>query len=109
MGSAEMVKKPETPEEKRLPGEFSEAEIQEFIQTIAEKIVRRGMSVPAIFSLELMKPVSLISSASLTVCQPLLEVLVSPQQIEKMAFVLGDRDRVESLLVAIETLEHKQK
>ncbi|HNV70395.1 MAG TPA: hypothetical protein PKO06_11905 [Candidatus Ozemobacteraceae bacterium] len=87
---------------------YSDEELQTFIQSVAREIVSRGMSVPAVFALELMKPLSFISASSLTFMGPILETLIDPQKIEKMSCVLEDRNRVEALLVAIETLEQQK-
>ncbi len=87
---------------------YSHEELTAFIQSLAREIVSRGMSVPAVFALELMKPLSFIGASSLTFMGPILETLIDPQKIEKMSCVLEDRNRVESLLVAIETLEQQK-
>lgn len=84
---------------------FSEDEIKDFIKVIAQEVVRRGMSVPAVMALELGKPLSFIGYSSLIVFGPILEVMIDPAKVEKLTCVFGDRLRIEELMVAIETFE----
>jgi hypothetical protein len=93
------------PKETGPDGQFSEEELQAFTDTIAFEIVRRRMSVPAVMSLEMAKPVAFIGYSSMVAFGPILDLIFDPTKVEKMTCILGDRNRIEKLLVAIETLE----
>jgi len=84
---------------------FSDDEITEFITTLAEAVVRKGMSVPAVMTLEMVKPLSFIGHSSLVVFAPILELLIDPVKMEKLQAVTADRERIEQLMTSIENLE----
>lgn len=86
-------------------GRFSDEELTAFVMTVARAIVRRRLSVPAVMALELSKPVAFLSYSSMVAFSPLLDLVFDPLKVDKMTCVLADRDRIEQLLVAIETLE----
>ncbi len=93
------------PKEETEPGKFSEEEINAFIGECARGIVKRHLSVPAIMTLEMAKPVSFLGYSSLVAFGPLLDIIVDPQKVEKLTCVMGDRKKIEALLVAIEEYE----
>lgn len=88
---------------------FTDEELDEFIDKLADAVHRRGMSVPAVMALEMAKPLSFIGYSSLVVFAPMLELIFDPVKMEKMQAVAGDRDRIEKLIVAIENLEKTSK
>jgi hypothetical protein len=96
---------PQDPEPVEQAG--SEEEISAFIETLAEAVVRRGMSVPVILALEMGKPLSFVGYNAMTALAPLLEIIVAPAKMAKLTAVVGDRRRIERLLVAIE--EHESR
>lgn len=84
---------------------FSDEEITEFISTLAKAIVKKGMSVPAVMMLEMLKPLSFIGHSSLIVFAPILELIIDPVKMEKLQAVTADRERIEQLMISIENLE----
>jgi hypothetical protein len=88
--------------------EFTAEEITGFIQTLAQAVVKRGMSVPTLIALEMVKPLSFIGSQAFIVLAPALEIVFDGAKLEKLNSVLGNRDRVERLMKAIEELEIKE-
>lgn len=87
---------------------FSEKDISEFIETLAQAVIKRRMSVPVILALELVKPLSFVGSQALVALSPALEIVFDPARLEKVQCVLGDRDRIEALMQSIEKLENKE-
>jgi len=94
------------PKDPANDGRFSDEELDAFIETVAGGVVRRRMSVPAVIALELAKPVSFLGYSSMLAFGPILEMMFDPQKIEKPTCILADRERIESLLKAIEKLEN---
>ena len=88
---------------------FSDDEISNFISTFAEAVVKRGMSVPAVMTLEMYKPLSFIGHTSLVMFGPVLEMIIDPVKMEKLQAVTADRDNIEKLMVSIENLEQKKQ
>ena len=82
---------------------------RQLISNLAEKIVKHGMAVPAIFSLEMVKYMSFIGSQLMVFFGPIITVFVQGHQYYKIAELLEDRKNVEFLLTEIERLESPGK
>ncbi|NLI74809.1 MAG: hypothetical protein GX442_00040 [Candidatus Riflebacteria bacterium] len=93
------------PKDPANDGRFSDEDLKAFIDAVARAVVRRGLSVPAVMALELSKPVAFLGYSSMVAFSPMLDMVFDPQKVDKMACILADRERIETLLVAIETLE----
>ena len=77
------------------------------IQQIAESICARGLASPAIFALELHKPLIGILREIALVSAPLFSAIFGYQYKKAMDEVLESRDRVEELIVCIEKTSGK--
>ncbi|MFQ6616658.1 MAG: hypothetical protein ACE5HZ_07845 [Fidelibacterota bacterium] len=75
---------------------------------VAEKIVDHGMSVPAVFYLEMVKPLSFIGSQALVFFGPIITSFVQSEGYYQVVELLEDRNNVEFLIQEIERLEEKQ-
>jgi hypothetical protein len=84
---------------------FSDEEIDEFIEKVSLAVHKRRMSVPVIMSLEMAKPLSFLGYASLVIFAPILELIFDAAKMEKLQAIFNDRDRIETLIRAIEDLE----
>lgn len=87
------VDEPLTPEER-----------DQMIDTLARKIVGRGMETPAIMFLEMNKPVSFLAGQSLLAASPFLVPLFGPEGVRKHSQLLSSPDGVELLIRRIEDL-----
>ncbi len=72
---------------------------------LAEKTVKRGLSVPAIFFLESTKPLSYIGSQAMVFFGPFVRILFESPNYYRYQEMLEDRANVELLLQMIEQLE----
>jgi len=72
---------------------------------LAEKVVKRGLSVPAIFFLESTKPLSYIGSQAMVFFGPFVRILFESPNYYRYSEMLEDRANVELLLQMIEQLE----
>ena len=79
------------------------------ISNLAEKIVRHGMGIPAIFFLEMVKYLSFFGGQIMIFFGPIITVFIPSHSYYKMAELLEDRKNVEFLLVQIEQLEEMKK
>jgi hypothetical protein len=92
------------PEEKELTPEE-----RELIRRIAQKIVDRGMTVPAILFLESVKPLNYIGSQVLVFMEPFMHaILKSVNDYNLFRRMMEKRDNVERLLQKIEELDAVQ-
>ena len=97
------------PKEPDNQQKFSAAELEEFSASIASAVHARGMSVPVIMALEMVKPLSFIGYSSLVIFGPILEMIIDPVKMEKFQALLADRNCIERLMVSIEELEKSKK
>ena len=75
------------------------------ISNLAEKIVRHGMAIPAIFFLEMVKYLSFFGGQLMVFFGPIVTVFIPSHSYYKIAELLEDRKNVEFLLTEIERLE----
>lgn len=78
---------------------------KQLIERVAQKIVRWRATVPAIFALETMKPLSFVGSQFLITIGPLAEILFRPGEYEQFVLAMENRDNVEFLLRKIEDID----
>lgn len=89
--------------------ELTEEQRNAILERIAQEVVRRGMSAPAVLFLELNKPLSFIASQSLIVLTPFLAPLVGLDKVHRYSQLLEKRENVERLIERIEQLEHEKQ
>ena len=82
---------------------------RELISNLAQKIVRHGMAVPAIFFLDMIKYLSFFGGQLMVFFGPIITAFIPSQYYYKFAELLEDRNNVEFLLVEIERLESDNK
>ena len=79
---------------------------QEIIETYANEVINRGLSVPAIFFLEMFKYLSFIISQSMIVVGPLATIFINQKKYYHVSNILSDRKNVEYFICQIEN-NHK--
>ena len=82
---------------------------RQLISNLAEKIVKHGMAVPAIFFLEMVKYMSFIGSQFMVFFGPVITVFIQSQSYYKMTHLLEDRQNIEFLMLEIERMESDDK
>ena len=78
---------------------------RQLISNLAEKIVKHGMAVPAIFSLEMVKYMSFIGSQLMVFFGPVITVFIQSDSYYKLTHLLEERQNVEYLMIEIERIE----
>ena len=82
---------------------------RQLISDLAEKIVKHGMAVPAIFSLEMVKYMSFIGSQLMVFFGPVITVFIQSKSYYKITHLLEERQNVEFLMLEIERIESHNK
>ena len=82
---------------------------RQLISNLAEKIVKHGMAVPAIFSLEMVKYMSFIGSQLMVFFGPVITVFIQSKSYYKITHLLEERQNVEFLMLEIERIESDNK
>lgn len=81
----------------------------EIINDLAQMVVRRRLETPAIFFLELHKPLTSLASTAVTFSQPTLGALFGFRKMAEWAALLDDRENVELLIGRIEELSGRRE
>ena len=82
---------------------------RQLISNLAEKIVKHGMAVPAIFSLEMVKYMSFIGSQLMVFFGPVITVFIQSKSYYKITHLLEERQNVEFLMLEIERIDSDYK
>ena len=82
---------------------------EELIKKVAGTIVSFGMGVPAIFLLEMHKPLSFIGSQVLIFLEPLVRMVFQGDDYHAFAVIMERRENVEKLIQEIERLEKERE
>ena len=76
---------------------------KEIMNLYAKKVMEKGMSVPAIFFLEMFKYLSFIFSQSMVVFGPLETIFLNPKRYYEVSDILSNRNNVEYFISQIES------
>lgn len=82
-------------------------EERDAILRIAERILRTGLVTPAVFFLELIKPLSLLTSHTLVFFGPIITAFVRQDKYYLITELLEEPKNVEFLISEIERLDQK--
>ncbi len=78
---------------------------REVLARVAERLIARRLTAPAIFVLESSRPLSYIASQALVFFQPLVQGLLGVRDFAVFAAALEDRDNIEWLIRELEAGE----
>ena len=95
------------PEAEREPERSPEDEA--LLDRLAELTVRHRMTVPAIFFLESVKPLSYVGSQALYFFEPMVRAFFSVQEYDRFARMMERRDTLEALLRRIERRDDDER
>ena len=79
------------------------------INEFAEKIVNKGLAVPAIFLLESTKYISFIAGQTLIFFGPVLTFFVNDKKYYKFIRIMEKRENIEFLIIEIEKINKSLK
>jgi len=74
----------------------------ELLNAISDRIIRHGLVTPAIFFLQMGKPLAFLGSQAVFLAQPFAGLFLNEDSIEDFGHILSDRENVELLLVMLE-------
>jgi len=79
-----------------------------FLTNLAEKVRARRMTTPAIFFLEMMKPLNFIGSQAMIFFGPIISAFVKTDGYYKAAEIFENHNSIEFLLQEIERLDKNE-
>ena len=89
-----------------IDGQMPSPERQkELLTKIADQIVKRKMTTPAILFFESVKPLSFVGSQALVFLQPIIQAFLNRREYDEIVLMMEERENVEKLLLEIENQE----
>ncbi|MBI4726605.1 hypothetical protein HY768_05195 [candidate division TA06 bacterium] len=89
-----------------IDGQMPSPERQkELLAKIADQIVKRKLTTPAILFFESVKPLSFVGSQALVFLQPIIQAFLNRREYDEIVLMMEERENVEKLLLEIESQE----
>jgi hypothetical protein len=88
---------------------LSEEQKAQLIDALAQQVVKRGLSVPAVLFLELHKPFAFIGSQAGIVFSPFLAPFFGFDRVDDYTQLLSERENWERLVERIEELAEESR
>ena len=88
---------------------LSEEQKTQLIDALAQQVVKRGLSVPAVLFLELHKPFAFIGSQAGIVFAPFLAPFFGFDRVDDYTQLLSERENWERLVERIEELAEESR
>ncbi len=82
---------------------------RQLLSKIADKVVSRRMTTPAVLFLSSVKPLSSIGSQTMVFLRPFLVPLLNAADYDRVADIMDRREGAEALIDAIEAAEALEK
>ena len=89
--------------------DLTPARRDELLLKVAEKIERFDLITPAIFFLQMSKPLSFVGSQALLSFAPMAGLIMNEKLLEEFSQVMADRENVERLMVLLEEREAQKR
>lgn len=92
-----------------LPEDISEEDSQKILKRLADEIVSRRLTAPAIFLLESCRPLSFIGSQAMIALEPVVYAIFELPNYRKFAILMEKNENVEKLITMIESANDEYK
>lgn len=79
------------------------------LDSVATRVARMGLGVPAIFFLESSKPLSFLGSQLLVFIEPFVKTFIDIKNYDKFCLMMEDRANVEKLIQKVEQYEERAR
>jgi len=96
-------------DEEILPEDVNPEEAKSILRRVADEIVKRRLTVPAIFLLESCGPLNFIGSQAMLALEPFVRTIFDHPGYRKFALLMESDDNVKKLIEMIETTNQEQK
>ena len=95
--------------EEITPEDVTEEDGERILKRVADEVVSRRLTAPAIFLLESCRPLSFVGSQAMIVLEPFVRAIFDLPDYRKFALMMERRENVESLIEMIEVVNRGQK
>ena len=80
-----------------------------FLKNLAHRIINSGLITPAVFFLEIIKPMSLLGSHALIFLGPILNSFIQSENYYRKVEVFEKPENIETLLQMIEKIDRYER
>jgi len=87
--------------------ELTEEKREELLDRIAQEVVERNLTAPAVFLLEVARPFTFLGSQAMVFMEPIIQSIFNWQNYTYVRRLLEDRKNLDELLVRIEDYDEK--
>lgn len=88
---------------------LSEEQKAQLIEDLAQAIVKRGLTAPAIFMLTLHRPLAFLGSQAAIVFSPFLAPFFGFEKVDLYSQLMSERENWDRLIERLEDLEEAQR
>ena len=92
-----------------LPDDVDKEEGERILKRVADEIVSRRLTVPAVFLLEVCSPLSFIGSQAMMVLEPFIHSIFDLPDYRKFALMMERGENLQKLITMIEITNQEQK
>ena len=96
-------------DEEILPEDVSPEERKSILKKVSDEIVKRRLTVPAIFLLESCSPLNFIGSQAMIALEPFVRAIFDFPDYRKFALLMESDGNVKELIDLIEITNHENK
>jgi len=97
------------PYQEILPEDVDAEEGKRVLKKVADEIVSRRLTVPAIFLLEACSPLSFVGSQTMIALEPFVRAIFDLPHYREFALMMERGENVEKLITMIEAANQEQK
>jgi len=95
--------------EEILPEDVDEEEGNRILKKVANEIVSRRLTAPALFFLESCSPLSFVGSQAMIVLEPFIHAIFNLPDYRKFTLMMERRENIRKLMMIIEDANQEQK
>ncbi len=95
--------------EEILPEDIDQDETARILNRAADEIIKRRLTVPAIFILESCRPLNFIGSQALIALEPFIQAIFSIPDYRKFALIIESDENIRKFIDIIETKNQEKK
>jgi hypothetical protein len=86
-----------------------QTDIHPLLKTLANRIVERDLSAPALIFLESTRPLNIVGCQALNFLEPLVQSIFNIRQYDEFIQLMENRSNIDDLIHQIETLEEEKR
>jgi len=84
-------------------------EERRWLEQVAERVVKRRLSAPAVLMLQSAKPINFLGSQLLAFFKPIISMVLPAEKCDQAAELLSKRESIETLARMIEEREQRNR